>query len=74
MKSFFVKFTLFVMCSIGLAQGINAQRIAVVDFNAGVGISQADVDGISAIFYTYFSPQGYTLVERTRIDKIIDEQ
>lgn len=51
-----------------------AQRIAVIDFNAGVGISQADVDGISAIFNTYFSPQGYTLVERTRIDRIIDEQ
>ena len=51
-----------------------AQRIAVIDFNAGVGISQADVDGISAIFNTYFSPQGYTLVERTRIDRIIGEQ
>lgn len=52
----------------------NAQRIAVLDFNAGAGISQSDVDGISAIFNTYFSPEGYTLVERTRIDRIIDEQ
>lgn len=52
----------------------NAQRIAVLDFNAGSGISQSDVDGISAIFNTYFSPEGYTLVERTRIDRIIDEQ
>lgn len=51
-----------------------AQRIAVLDFNAGVGVSQADVDGISAIFNTYFSPKGYTLVERTQIDKAIDEQ
>ncbi len=51
-----------------------SQRIAVIDFNAGVGISQADVDGISAIFNTYFSPAGYTLVERGRIDRVIDEQ
>lgn len=51
-----------------------AQRIAVVDFNAGVGISQQDVDGISAIFGTYFSPNGYTFVERTSIDRVIDEQ
>lgn len=52
----------------------NSQRIAVLDFNAGVGVSQADVDGLSAIFNTYFSPRGYTLVERTQIDKAIDEQ
>ena len=52
----------------------NAQRAAVLEFNAGVGISQADVDGISAIFITYFRPAGYTMVERTQIDKVIDEQ
>ena len=60
------------MCLMALA--LNAQRIAVLEFNAGSNISRADVDGISAIFNTYFSPQGYTLVERTRIDRIIDEQ
>lgn len=53
---------------------VSAQRVAVLDFNAGTGVSQADVDGISAIFNTYFSPKGYTLVERTRIDRVIDEQ
>lgn len=52
----------------------NAQRAAVLEFKAGVGVSQADVDGISAIFITYFRPAGYTMVERTQIDKIIDEQ
>ena len=57
-----------------MALTMNAQRIAVLDFNAGSGISQSDVDGISAIFNTYFSPQGYTLVERTRVDRIMDEQ
>lgn len=53
---------------------MSAQRCAVLEFKAGVGISQADVDGISAIFITYFRPAGYTMVERTQIDKAIDEQ
>ena len=51
-----------------------AQRAAVMEFNAGVGVSQADVDGISAIFITYFRPSGYTMVERTQIDRVIEEQ
>lgn len=57
-----------------MAITMNAQRCAVLEFKAGVGISQADVDGISAIFITYFRPAGYTMVERTQIDKAIDEQ
>ena len=60
------------MCLMALS--MNAQRCAVLEFKAGVGISQADVDGISAIFITYFRPAGYTMVERTQIDKAIDEQ
>ena len=55
-------------------QMIQAQRCAVLEFKAGAGISQADVDGISAIFITYFKPSGYTMVERTQIDKVIEEQ
>ena len=54
--------------------GISAQRAAVMEFKAGAGISQADVDGISAIFITYFRPAGYTMVERTQIDRVIEEQ
>lgn len=57
-----------------LAMVMNAQRCAVLEFKAGVGISQSDVDGISAIFITYFQPAGYTMVERTQIDKVIEEQ
>ena len=60
------------MCLMALS--MSAQRCAVLEFKAGVGISQADVDGISAIFITYFRPAGYTMVERTQIDKAIDEQ
>lgn len=47
---------LVAMCLMALT--MNAQRCAVLEFKAGVGISQADVDGISAIFITYFQPAG----------------
>ena len=69
-----MKRVLLVLAMVMMSFVSNAQRIAVLDFNAGVGVSQADVDGISAIFNTYFSPKGYTLVERTQINKAIDEQ
>lgn len=66
---------LFLVCMMCLfALTIRAQRCAVLEFKAGVGISQSDVDGISAIFITYFQPSGYTMVERTQIDKVIEEQ
>lgn len=60
------------MCLTALT--MQAQRCAVLEFKAGVGISQSDVDGISAIFITYFQPAGYTMVERSQIDKAIEEQ
>lgn len=50
-------------------------RIAVLDFSAGTGISQADIDGLSSIFNNYFraNPQ-YAVVERTRVSRILEEQ
>ena len=65
-------FSLCLICL--LAVSAIAQRAAVMEFKAGVGISQADVDGLSGIFTTYFRPSGYTMIERTQIDRIIDEQ
>ena len=66
---------LFSLCLICLmAVSAMAQRAAVMEFKAGVGISQADVDGLSGIFTTYFRPSGYTMIERTQIDRIIEEQ
>lgn len=50
------------------------QRIAVLEFKPGVGVTLSDVDGLSSIFVTYFHPQNYTLVERSEIDRVIDEQ
>ena len=69
-----MKKLIFIILISLVALSIQAQRCAVLEFKAGVGISQADVDGISAIFITYFQPAGYTLVERTQIDKVIEEQ
>jgi len=57
-----------------MTMSMSAQRIAVIEFSAGVGVSNADVDGLSSIFTTYFHPANYTLVERTEIDRVIDEQ
>lgn len=53
---------------------MKAQRCAVLDFKAGTGVSVSDIDGISEIFSTYFRPAGYTMVERTQINKVITEQ
>lgn len=72
MKTTIKSFIIAIFCL--MAFFANAQRCAVLEFKAGSGISQADVDGISAIFITYFRPAGYTMVERTQIDKVIEEQ
>lgn len=64
----------FSLCLIYLlAMSAMAQSIAVMEFNAGAGVTQEDVDGVSAIFNTYFQPAGYTIVERARIDRAIEE-
>lgn len=57
-----------------MAHTIFAQRAAVMEFKAGVGISQADVDGLCGMFTTGFRPAGYTIIERAQIDRIISEQ
>lgn len=71
MKTKVLLLTLVAMISLS----VSAQpRIAVLNFNAGVQVSQNDVDGLSAIFNTYFEPAGYTVVERTRVSRILEEQ
>ena len=72
-QKFFTKILVATMLFVSIANA-KAGRIAVLDFNASVGITQSDVDGISAIFLTHFSPQGFTLVERTQINRVISEQ
>lgn len=65
-------FSLMVLCLMALT--MTAQRAAVMEFKAGVGVSQADVDGLCGMFTTGFRPAGYTIIERSQIDRIISEQ
>jgi hypothetical protein len=59
-----------------VATAVHAQpKIAILDFRAGVGVTQADVNGLSQIFVTYFiEPARFTLVERSQINQVITEQ
>ncbi|MCH5177072.1 MAG: SEL1-like repeat protein, partial [Prevotellaceae bacterium] len=52
----------------------NAQQCAILEFRGARSVSEADVDGISEMFMTYFHPVGYIMVERAQIDKVISEQ
>ena len=65
---------LWLIAMLVLTSSAFAQKIAVLNFNAGVGINQNDVDGISSIFNTYFSPKGAEIIERTRVDRVLQEQ
>lgn len=65
-------FLFSMMCLMALS--MNAQRCAVLEFRAGTGVTTSQVEGLSDIFLTYFRPAGYTMVERTQIDRVIDEQ
>lgn len=72
-----MKRILTLLCALLLVTNLSAQRsqrIAVFEFEPGANIKKEEVDGISSIFTTYFQPTGYTLVDRTEIDKILHEQ
>lgn len=64
---------LTLICALFVVANLSAQRVAVLEFSAGSGISQTEVDGVASIFNTYFAPNGYTLVDRIDIDKAIAE-
>lgn len=65
-------FLLSMMCLMALA--VQAQRCAVFHFNAGKGVAKEDVEGISYIFNSNFFPEGYTMLERSVIDKTIEKE
>lgn len=50
-------------------------RIAVLEFKAGVGLSQNNVNGVAGIFSTYLiDTQQFQVMERVQIDRIVSEQ
>ena len=61
------------MCALIFATNLSAQRIAVLEFDAGAGVSRSDIDGISEIFNTYFRPEGYSVIDRTKVNNVIGE-
>lgn len=61
-----------IMCLMALA--MQAQRYAILEFDAAKGISVTQVDGISEMFATCFNPRGYTEVDRSYINRILLEQ
>ncbi|MBR1784996.1 MAG: hypothetical protein IJ760_06130 [Bacteroidales bacterium] len=71
MKSKWTTLVLIMMAS--MMSAVAQPRIAVLDFSAGVNVKQSEIDGLSAIFNTYFEPTGYIVVERTRVKRILDE-
>ena len=64
---------LWLIAMLVLTSSVFAQRIAIFDFNAGTGVTQVEVDGLSAIFNTYFEPKGAEIIERTRVDRLLQE-
>ena len=64
---------LWLIAMLVLTSSAFAQRIAILNFNAGAGVKQNEVDGLSAIFGTYFKPKGAKFIERTRVDKVLQE-
>lgn len=64
---------LWLIVMLVLTSSAFAQKIAVLNFNAGAGVKQNEVDGLSAIFGTYFKPKGAKFIERTRVDKVLQE-
>lgn len=76
MKKSFILTVLLSMLFVGqLAAQTPVARIAVLDFSAGTGVLQSDVNGLSSIFNNYFNPPAeYAVVERTRVSRILEEQ
>jgi TolB-like protein len=75
MKKIFFLTYMMVFAWIGNTQAQDKMIIAVMDFKAGAGVAQSEVTGISAILTTYLNDtKKFTIVERTQIDEVLNEQ
>lgn len=69
------KLLLFFLLLTGMAISQAQPRIAVLEFKAGVGLSQNNVNGVAGIFSTYLiDTRQFQLMERVQIDRIVSEQ
>lgn len=58
-----------ILCFMSLT--LNAQRCAVLDFQIGTGVTEEEIDGLTYNFRSNFQIDGYTMLERTRINRTI---
>lgn len=69
------KLLLFFLLLTGMAISQAQPRIAVLEFKAGVGLSQNNVNGVAGIFSTYLiDTRQFQVMERVQIDRIVSEQ
>ena len=59
-----------VLCLMSLA--MSAQRCAVLDFQIGTGVTEEEIDGLTYNFRSNFRVDGYTMLERIRINRTIE--
>lgn len=72
-KIFFETFIMLILFANVHAQ--EKMKIAVMDFKPGVGVTEAEVNGLSEMLITaLFETSKFTIVERTQLDKAITEQ
>ena len=67
MKRLILLGALFIM-----SMTVNAQRCAVYDFQIGTGVTEEEIDGLTYNFRANFRIDGYTMLERTRINRTIE--
>ena len=61
---------LIISCLMSLT--MNAQRCAVLDFQIGTGVTEEEIDGLTYNFRSNFRVEGYTMLERIRINRTIE--
>ena len=59
-----------VLCLMSLS--MSAQRCAVFDFQIGTGVTEEEIDGLTYNFRSNFRVDGYTMLERARINRTIE--
>ena len=51
---------------------MSAQRCVVLDFQIGTGVTEEEIDGLTYNFRSNFNVKGYTMLERTRVNRTIE--
>ena len=75
MKKLLIVEFLFILISLFSVSAQEKVKIALMDFKPGVGVSDSTVDGISEMLISsLFDTRIFVIIERTQINKAIEEQ